>query len=503
MKKLFFFFLLLVLAVSVVHGEDGAYIGVNIGTAMSSVPAATQITTLLRSQNIRHVRLYDADPAMLAALANTGIRVIVSVPNEQLLAIGNSNATAANWVARNVAAHYPSVNITAIAVGSEVLSTLPNAAPLLMPAVRYLQNALVAAALDRYIKISTPHSSSIILDSFPPSQAFFNRSLDPVLVPLLKFLQSTGSPLMLNVYPYYDYMRSNGVIPLDYALFRPLPPNKEAVDANTLLHYTNVFDAVVDAAYFAMAYLNVTNVPVMVTETGWPHKGDPSNEPDATSDNADTYNSNLIRHVMNSTGTPKHPGVAVPTYIYELYDEDTRPGSTSEKYWGLFDMNGIPAYTLHLTGSGVLLANDTTNQTYCVARDGADEKMLQAALDWACGPGKVDCSALTQGQPCYEPDNVEAHATYAFNAYYHGMGMGSGTCYFSGVAVITTTDPSRGSCVYAGSGGKNGTSLLNGTSLAPSSNSTAGDSGSHRAVGDVSSFARTVAAALLLGVVLL
>lgn len=410
---------------------------------MSSVPAPTQITTLLRSQNIRHIRLYDADPAMLSALANTGIRVIVSVPNEQLLGIGNSNATAAKWVARNVAAHYPSVNITAIAVGSEVLSTLPNAAPLIMPAVRFLQNALVAASLDRFIKVSTPHSSSIILDSFPPSQAFFNRSLDPVLVPLLKFLQSTGAPLMLNVYPYYDYMRSNGVIPLDYALFRTLPPNKEAVDANTLLHYTNVFDAVVDAAYFAMAYLNVTNVPVMVTETGWPHKGDASSEPDANADNADTYNSNLIRHVMNVTGTPKHPGVAVPTYIYELYDEDTRPGTTSEKYWGLFDMNGSPAYALHLTGSGQLLANDTTNNTFCVARDGADEKMLQAALDWACGPGKVDCSVLTQGHACYEPDTVQDHATYAFNAYYHGIGMGSGSCYFSGVAVVTTTDPSK------------------------------------------------------------
>jgi hypothetical protein len=48
-----------------------------------------------------------------------------------------------------------------------------------------------------------------------------------------------------------------------------------------------------------------------------------------------------------------------------------------------------------------------------------------------------------QGQPCYDPDTVDAHATYAFNAYYHGMGMGSGTCYFSGVAVVTTTDPSK------------------------------------------------------------
>ena len=86
---------------------------------------------------------------------------------------------------------------------------------------------------------------------------------------------------MLNIYPYYDYMQSNGVIPLDYALFKSLPPNKEAVDSNTLLHYTNVFDAMVDAAYFAIAFLNYTNIPVVVTESGWPSKGG-SNEPDAT-----------------------------------------------------------------------------------------------------------------------------------------------------------------------------------------------------------------------------
>ncbi|KAJ0974925.1 hypothetical protein J5N97_016890 [Dioscorea zingiberensis] len=461
--------LFLFLVFSVSSADEGAFVGVNVGTALSDMPAPTQVVALLKAQQIRHVRLYDADAGMLAALANSGIRVTVTVPNEQLLGVGQSNATAANWVTRNVLAHVPAVNITAIAVGSEVLTALPNAAPVLVSALRFIHSALVAANLDRQIKVSSPHSSSIILDSFPPSQAFFNRSWDPVLVPMLKFLQSTNSYLMLNVYPYYDYMQSNGVVPLDYALFRPLPPNKEAVDANTLLHYTNVFDAVVDAAYFAMAYLNITNVPIVVMESGWPRKGD-ANEPDATVDNADTYNSNLIRHVLNNTGTPKHPGVAVSTYIYELYDEDLRPGALSERYWGLFDANGAPVYTLHLTGSGLVLANDTTNQTYCIARDGADSKMLQAALDWACGPGKVDCSVLIQGQPCYDPDTVEAHATYAFNAYYRQMGMASGTCYFNGVAAITTTDPSHDTCLFPGSGGKNGT-LVNGTSLAPSTNS--------------------------------
>ncbi|GAV66664.1 Glyco_hydro_17 domain-containing protein/X8 domain-containing protein [Cephalotus follicularis] len=462
--------LLILLAVSAVSADEDAFVGVNIGTDLSDMPQPTQVAALLKAQNINHVRLYDADRSMLLALANTGIRVTVSVPNDQLLGIGQSNATAANWVARNVVAHVPATNITSIAVGSEVLTALPNAAPVLVSAIKFIQSALVAANLDRQIKVSTPHSSSIILDSFPPSQAFFNRSWDPVMVPLLKFLQSTGSYLMLNAYPYYDYMQSNGVIPLDYALFRPLPPNKEAVDANTLLHYTNVFDAVVDAAYFSMSYLNFTNIPITVMESGWPSKGD-SSEPDATLDNANTYNSNLIRHILNNTGTPKHPGIGVSTYIYELYNEDLRPGSVSEKNWGLFDANGVPTYTLHLTGAGTVLANDTTNQTFCVAKEGADQKLLQAALDWACGPGKVDCSPLLQGQQCYEPDNVVSHCTYAFNAYFQQMAKSPGTCDFKGVATITTTDPSHGSCIFPGSNGKNST-VVSGTALAPSSNST-------------------------------
>ncbi|XP_073282445.1 glucan endo-1,3-beta-glucosidase 3-like [Primulina huaijiensis] len=449
---------------------DEAFIGVNIGTALTDMPNPTQVVALLKSQQIRHIRLYDADRAMLLALANTGIQVTISVPNDELLGIGQSNASAANWVSRNVLAHVPATNITGIAVGSEVLSTLSNAAPILVSAMKFIYSALVASNLDSQIKVSTPHSSSIILDSFPPSQAFFNRSWDPVMVPLLKFLQSTGSYLMLNVYPYYDYMQSNGVIPLDYALFRPLSPTKEAVDPNTLLHYTNVFDAIVDAAYFAMSYQNFTNIPIVVTETGWPSKGD-SSEPDATLENANTYNSNLIRHVLNTTGTPKHPGIVVSSYIYELYNEDHRAGPISEKNWGLFNGNGVPVYILHLTGSGTVLANDTTNQTYCVAKKGADPKMIQAALDWACGPGKVDCSILLQGKPCYEPDTVVAHASYAFNAYYHGMAMTDGTCNFNGVAIISTTDPSHGSCIYPGSGGRNGT-LVNGTTLASASNST-------------------------------
>ncbi|RZB50585.1 glucan endo-1,3-beta-glucosidase 2-like isoform X1 [Glycine soja] len=449
-------FLLLLFAVYVAAIDEEPFIGVNIGRDLSDMPHPTQVVALLKAQQIRHVRLYDADQAMLIALANTRIQVAVSVPNQEILAIGQSNTTAAKWVSHNVIANYPATNITTICVGSDVLTTLPYAAKVLVSALKFIHSALVASNLDHQIKVSTPLSSSMILDSFPPSQAFFNRSLNPVLVPMLDFLQTTGSYLMLNIYPYYDYMQSNGVIPLDYALFKPLPPNKEAIDSNSLLHYSNVFDAAVDAAYVAMAFLNYTNIRVVVTETGWPSKGD-SNEPDATVENANTYNSNLIKHVLNITGTPKHPGIGVSTYIYELYNEDAKAGPLSEKNWGLFDANGKPVYVLHLTESGGVLANDTTNQTYCVAKDGADPKMLQAGIDWACGPGKVDCSPLLQGQPCYEPDNVVAHANYAFDTYYHQMGKSPQSCDFNGMATISTTNPSHGSCVFPGSLGNNGT----------------------------------------------
>ncbi|XXG51034.1 hypothetical protein AAC387_Pa02g4902 [Persea americana] len=176
-----------------------AFIGVN-GIELSNMPSPTQVVALLKSQQIPHVRLYDADRAMLMALANTSIRIIVSVPNNELLGVGQSNVTAANWVSRNVVAHVPATNINAIAIGSEVPTSLPNAALVLIFAIQFIHLALAATNLDSQIKVSAPHSSAIILDSFPPSQAFFNHLWNSVLVPMLKFLESTNSSLLLNVY---------------------------------------------------------------------------------------------------------------------------------------------------------------------------------------------------------------------------------------------------------------------------------------------------------------
>ncbi|MCL7027622.1 hypothetical protein MKW94_015350 [Papaver nudicaule] len=389
-------------ALPILSGE-GAFVGVNIGTDVSNKPEPMAAVQLLQVQQIHHVRLYHCDSKMLLALANTGIEVIVSVPNDQVVGIGQSKNIATNWISRCIAAHYPETNITAIVVGSDILTVLPDDAPFLVSALEYLYSALVEFSME--IKVSTPLSSSIILDSFPTSQAFYDHSWDPVLVPMLKFLQQTKSYVMLNVYPYYDYVQSN--------------------------NYTNVFDVVIDAGYYAIGNLNITNAPIVVTESGWPSKGNAS-EPNANMYLASTYNSDLIRHILSNAGTPNHPGVAINTYIYD------------SENWGLFYANGMPTYILNLTASGSLLANDAVKDlTFCIARDGADEKLLLAALDFACGQGKVNCSALMQGGPCHEQDTVAAHASYAFDAYYHEKNKDPGTCDFKGVAILTTTNPSE------------------------------------------------------------
>ncbi|KAI3910678.1 hypothetical protein MKW92_004279 [Papaver armeniacum] len=368
---------------AIVNADKGAFIGVNIGTTLSDMPNPSLVASLL-------------------ALAKTRIHVIVSIPNDKLLAI---------------------------AVGSEIFTVYPNAAPHLVSALKHLHN-------------SPLHSLLRFLDSFPPSQAFFNRSWDPVLVPMLKFLQQTGSYLMLNVYPYYDYMQPKDVIPLDYALFRPLTPSKDAVDSNIHLHYTNVFDSVIDAAYFSMAYLNITNVPIIVTES---------------------FGHQKVMHPSRTPPLIMQIRVAVSTYLYELYNEDMRPGSVSRRIKHSMKMV-CQIYFMRLTGTGSLFASDTTYKTYCIARDDADRKILQAALDWTCGQGKIDCSSMFHGQPCYEPNTVAAHASVAFNMYCYLNGMGPENCNFKGVASITTTDPSHGSCLYPGS--MDGV-VTNGTSIIP------------------------------------
>lgn len=274
---------------------------------------------------------------------------------------------------------------------------------------------------------------------------------------------------MLNAYPYYGYTQGNGLFPLEYALFQPLPSIKQIVDPNTLFQYNSMFDAMVDAAYYSMQALGFSGIPIIVTESGWPWLGG-ANEPDATVDNAETFNSNLVLRVLNGSGSPGQPSLAINTYIFELFNEDERPGLVSQKNWGLFFPNGSAVYNLIFSGSGQNRSN--SSGTFCVAKANADSNKLQDGLNWACGQGQANCSAIQQGQPCYLPSTLQYHASFAYNDYYQKRSSVGGTCNFGGTAMLTSDDPSQGSCIYTGSPKSNTTGLTPPSAAGPSSNST-------------------------------
>lgn len=68
-------------------------------------------------------------------------------------------------------------------------------------------------------------------------------------------------------------------------------------------------------------------------------------------------------------------------------------------------------------------------------------------MDYACGYGGTDCSAIQPGGSCYNPNSVHDHASFAFNKYYQKNPVPN-SCNFGGNAVLTNTNPSKASTIY-------------------------------------------------------
>ncbi|KAL6546377.1 hypothetical protein OROMI_022098 [Orobanche minor] len=328
-------------------------LGINYGQVGNNLPPPEKVLYLLRSLNLTKARIYDTNPQILTAFADSGIELIVTVENEMLSSLVDPTQ-ALQWVSTHIKPYFPATRITGIAVGNEIFAVGGDDA--LVPAMMSIHAALVRLGLDQYIQVSTPSSLAVLQESYPPSAGCFRPELGSVMPQYLQFLATTRAPFWINAYPYFAYKDSPNKIPLDYVLFNP---NSGMVDPNTRLLYDNMLYAQVDAVIFAMAKLGFGGLEVRVSETGWPSSGD-DNEIGASIQNAAAYNRNLMRRQLQNEGTPLRPNMRLEIYVFALFNEDMKPGPTSERNYGLFRPDGTMAYNV---GPAALPSSSPTSST--------------------------------------------------------------------------------------------------------------------------------------------
>ncbi|XP_033128837.1 glucan endo-1,3-beta-glucosidase 14 isoform X2 [Brassica rapa] len=325
----------------------GTY-GVNYGRIADNLPSPEAVATLLKSAKIRNIRIYDADHSVLTAFRNTGIEIIVGLGNEFLKDISVAEDRAMTWVKENVEPFIRGgTRISGIAVGNEILGgTTIELWEVLLPAAKNVYYALRRLGLHNMVEVSSPHSEAVFQNSYPPSSCTFRDDVAPFMKPLLTFFWQIGSPFYINAYPFLAYKSDSKEIDLNYAIFEH---TKGIYDPKTKLHYDNMFDAMVDASYAALEKAGFPKVQVIVSETGWASKGDPD-EAGASVKNARTYNRNLKKRLKKRKGTPYRPNMAVKAYVFALFNENLKPGPTSERNFGLFKPDGSIAYDIGFKG---------------------------------------------------------------------------------------------------------------------------------------------------------
>ncbi|MED6131692.1 hypothetical protein PIB30_012131 [Stylosanthes scabra] len=422
-------------------------IGVNWGTISFHKLRPTTVVDLLRENKIQKVKLFEAEPDVMRALMGSGIQVMVGIPNEMLSVLSSSPSAADLWVRQNLTSYIGKggADVRYVAVGNEPFLTSYNGEfqNLVMPAVLNVQQSLVKANLAGYVKIVVPCNADAYVSASLPSQGAFRPELTQIITQLVQFLNSNGSPFVVNIYPFLS-LYDNGDFPQDYAFFEGT--THPVTDGSNI--YTNAFDGNYDTLVAALTKLGYGQMPIVIGEIGWPSDGAIG----ANITAARVFNQGLISHIMSNKGTPLRPNSPpVDVYIFSLLDEgakSTLPGNF-ERHWGIFSFDGQAKYPLNL-GLGNKQLKNAKNVQYlpsrwCVADPSSDLTNVVNHMKLACSV--ADCTTLNYGGSCNEIGE-KGNISYAFNSYYQLQMQDSRSCDFDGLGIVTFLDPSIGDCRF-------------------------------------------------------
>ncbi|KAM1587546.1 hypothetical protein ACFX1X_027022 [Malus domestica] len=445
------FLLLCVTSEGVVRGVLGAGgLACNWGTRSTHRLPPKIVVKLLKDNGFSKVKLFEADAGALQALGRSGIQVMVGIPNDLLAPLASSVTVAEKWVSQNVSSYISKngVDIRYVAVGNEPFLTAYKDTFLqtTLPALQNIQAALIKAGLGRQVKVTIPINADVYqTDSGLPSGGDFRSDIRTLMMSIMKFLSDNNGVLTINIYPFLS-LQADPDFPKEYAFFNNTA--KPVVDGS--ISYTNVLDANFDTCIAALEKNGFSKLPVIVGEVGWPTDGDPN----ANIQDARRFNQGLLNRILAGQGTPKR-SAAPDIYIFALIDEDAKsvlPGNF-ERHWGMFNYDGSLKYPLDMgSGKSLVPAKGVKYlpRQWCVMSPDAStsDPNLAQSIDYACS--HADCTSLGNGSSCGMLD-AKSNVSYAFNMYFQTMNQRNDACNFSGLSVITKTDPTptqNGSCRF-------------------------------------------------------
>ncbi|KAL6603874.1 hypothetical protein ACP70R_044235 [Stipagrostis hirtigluma subsp. patula] len=437
---------LLLAAVSAMAADDPVEVGVNWGSQCSHPLLPVSVVKMLKQNGISKVKLFDADHWPVSALVDSGIEVMLGIPNDMLETMSSSYGNAKDWVKENVTAHGNKLKLKYVAVGNEPFLKAYNGSFMktTFPALKNIQKALDEAGIGGTVKAVVPLNADVYVSpDDKPSSGKFRPDINDLMTDMVKFMHDHGSPFFVNIYPFLSLALSED-FPFEFAFF---DGGKTIQDKD--INYRNVFDANYDTLVHALKRAGVPKMEVVVGEAGWPTDGNKN----ANLKLARRFYDGLLKKLAKKEGTPLRPG-KLDVYLFGLFDEDMKsiaPGSF-ERHWGIFTFDGKPKFPMDMTGQGhektlaaVPDVQYLPNQ-WCVFDDGAkDKSKLAGNLQYACSSG--DCTALGNGCSCNGLDE-KSNISYAFNMYFQMQDQDVRACDFDGLAKITDKNASTHGCLF-------------------------------------------------------
>jgi exo-beta-1,3-glucanase (GH17 family) len=348
-------------------------VGVNYGRqyASSSLPPA-QAMQLIKS-HFNMVKLFNFEADVVQAAVANGLEIALGTPNSSLaeFAAGSLNACPACDAYVAMIAPYKN-NIKVIILANEPFTTDGVDPAQLVPAMRNLSAALKRANSPLDIPVTTVIAIRTLGISYPPADGAFRPEFVTDMKAVFDYLGQAGNAnfIFLNVYPYIAIREDPVHIPLAYALF-----------TQPVGGFANLFAAQYTAFRAAMSKLTPpATIPVFIGETGWASEGSsvtiaPSDSPVlpctdrliAAACNEGVYVKGFIDWVKLQTPP-------IESFLFEMYDENLKPGSPDEPHFGLFTESGDrKLFTNVFTGGGVSLHAKTKASTLLEFRGRADQ----------------------------------------------------------------------------------------------------------------------------------